>query len=164
MTSDARQRHTKLRNESGVSSEGVITQPLAPLQEERLFLMHEHRRMLIGLGLVLVGLVLLLLRSPILTLDWFISIPIIIVSGVFFAIALYKQEAGFYFPASILGGLSVGMLFLTAAGPAPVILGLSGGFFLMAFISRSLRLENTLWLLFPATFLFLTSMFLFTIL
>lgn len=164
MASDAHRRPTKLRNEPGAPSEGVITQPLALPQEERQFLLHEHRRMLIGLGCVLLGLVFLLLRSPTPALDWFISLPIAIVSCVFFAIASHKQEIGLYFPACILGGLSVGMLFLTVAGPAPVILGLSGGFFLVAFVARSLRLEHTLWPLVPATFLFLTGLFLFAIL
>lgn len=164
MTSDAHRRPTKLGNEPGVSSEGVITQPLALPQEGRRFLLHEHRRILIGIGCIILGLAFLLFRSPTPALDWLISLPITIVSCVFFTIASYRQEVGLYFPACILGGLSIGMLFLTIAGPAPVNLGLSAGFFLVAFISRSLRLEHTLWPLFPATFLFLPGLFLFTIL
>lgn len=163
MTTHAPHRPTKPQREPDVSSEGVITHPLAPHQERRRFQTYQYLRLLFGLGCLLVGLTFLFLRRPMPTLDWFISLPIAILSGIFFAIAAYKQELGLYFPASILAGLSVGLLFLTIAGAAPIILGLSGGFFLLLLITRWLRLENMLWLLFPAICLFLTGIFLFTI-
>jgi hypothetical protein len=115
----------------------------------------ERRDRLTG-GIVLVGIGLVFLLGQVLDIGWMV-LPIL--AAGFLAVGIATRRSGWFIPAGILGGLSLGITLVE--GPLQVAASdAEGGMFMLAFaagwasiplLSRLFTRDTHLWALIPAS-------------
>lgn len=107
-----------------------------------------------ALALIAIGVVMLLSRFLPDAGELTGGMVLLTISSCFFFFGLWKHIYGLIVPASILGGLSIGVTFASVTDGVSVLWGLALGFFAIFLLGSALFSKRSQWPIYPAVVLF----------